>query len=145
MVDLEDVRQLTDHDCGAACACAILRYHGIRCTLAGCVELLYTNGLDGTDLRTLEGFFRSYGLCVLAGEMDLTDIRQQTRRGRPVLCLVTGHYVVALGLTRSRVHVHDPLGGRARLPVAAFEEGWRDTDRSGAVYQRFGLSVWKNE
>lgn len=139
------VIQAGDADCGPACCSALLRYWGIRQSVQTCTGLLYTSGMDGTDPRTIEAFLRSHGLHVLAGEMSLEDIREQTRRGRPVLCVLQGHYVVALSVWRGRVYLHDPAEGRVALKSADFEARWRDTDRLGVRYERFGLSVWRPE
>jgi ABC-type bacteriocin/lantibiotic exporter with double-glycine peptidase domain len=137
------VLQRDHHDCGTACAVAVCRFYGLRISVGECLTSLHTNELDGTDPRTMEAFFRTRGLRVLSGEMDTEDLKCQTGRGRPVVCVVAGHYVVALAVKRGRVCVHDPLHGRAAHPADVFGERWRDRDRLGGVYERFGLSVWR--
>jgi ABC-type bacteriocin/lantibiotic exporter with double-glycine peptidase domain len=77
--------------------------------------------------------------------MTLDDLRHHHRLGRPVVCLVRidggGHWVVVRGVTRSRVHFHDPADGRQSLPFAEWESRWIDTDRAGTVFRQHGISV----
>lgn len=110
---------------------------------------LGTSRADGTHPHQLELFFRQQGLRVLAGEFALDDLRWQTRRGRPVLCLTTfaegeGHWVGVLAVRRRRVHFHDPASGPRSLPEAEFLAAWRDYDKRGP-YDRYGLAVHVGE
>ena len=139
ILSIPDVRQTADHDCGDAACSAVLRFHGLTGRRVATL-------VDGTDPRTLEAVFWRSGLAVQSGRMDVLDLRHHTRRGRPVVCLVTsdaggGHWVVVAGVARGSVHYHDPTHGTKRERSAKFAERWRDTDRLGHVFAGWGVAV----
>ena len=151
LIDTKDIRQSDSFDCGAVAADVACRVHGV-CKRKGYFRhLLGTNGINGTDPRTIEAFIRLEGLKVLSGEMDIHDLQFMTRRGKPVITLVTfetcGHYIVVRGVTgtgRNKfVHFHDPETGRQKMPANEFIEVWRDYDRFGVSYKQFGIVVWE--
>jgi hypothetical protein len=98
--------------------------------------------IDGTDPRTIESFCRSIGLRVVSGEMSVDDLKHFTAHDRPVIAVLSGHYVVVCGVKRGVVIYHDPAHGLASSSSKAFVERWRDMDRLGAVYNQFGVCVW---
>lgn len=138
-----DVRQKGGSDCGPACVVAVCRRFGQRVTLREAAAGLLLTDRNGTDPSAVEAYLRGRGLKVLSGDMDRPDLRHAARLGRPVICVTAGHYVVACGWQRGRVGVHDPEEGFRWVPWIDFAAFWHDRHRWGAVYDRFGLAVWK--
>ncbi len=132
--------QATDSDCGPACVTWLLKHWGIKnIRLDDITAALHTNAFDGTDPRTIEAYLRSWGLKVLAGEMEVSDLKQS----RPVLLTLRNHYSVAVACQRNRVTLMDPSEGEVKVSISELMERWSDVDRLGAVYNRWGLAVWK--
>jgi ABC-type bacteriocin/lantibiotic exporter with double-glycine peptidase domain len=142
-----DVRQVESFDCGAAATDAVCRYFGRYKPRAYYKKLLGTNGINGTDPRTIESFLRGEKLKVLSGDMEIKDLQQLTAAGRPVITLVTfdesGHYIVVTGVDRGRVRYNDPDGGKKSISIGSFISSWVDIDRFGVVYRQFGVAVWR--
>jgi len=112
------------------------------------MDVLGTTPLDGTDPRILETVLRvRCGCRVLAGDMEIDDLREQTKLWRPVIALVTldgcGHYVVVAGVERGRVYFQDPLSGPVAMKIADFAAHWRDESRFRDRFTRWGLATWK--
>lgn len=141
VIDLPDYRQPTDASCGQTAAKVVYGYFGRRGVRP------QGTPIDGTDPRTLESALRLAGLVVQSGSMDADDLKHHTRKGRPVVCLVTeadgtGHWVVVAGVRRGRVHFHCPLVGPRVEPVAAFAARWHDSDRVAVRYEQWGIACW---
>ena len=141
MLALPDTWQYGAASCGRAAAACVLRHFGKAADLRG----LVTTAIDGTDPRTLESLLRKTGLRVVAGEMTAADLKHFTGTGRPVIAVVRNHYVVVAGVARGRVHYQDPQAGPARKLLAEFLDWWRDDDRLGAAYHRFGIAAGTDE
>jgi len=136
ILPIPDIRQKDDHDCGDAVVRAVCEYYGIR------PRGRQSTPIDGTSPDTLEAALWSLGLHVIAGVMDCDDLRYQTRRSRPVICCVAGHWVIVAGVVRGRVHYHCPINGRQSVATVQYVEHWSDTTRRGVVYPRWGLAVY---
>lgn len=139
ILTLPDIRQKNNWSCGEAVVRTVFQFHGA----AG--KLPLASPIDGADPRGLEAALWRAGLSVQSGSMDLDDLRHHTRKGRPIVALVTsegvGHYVVVGGLHRGWVYFQDPLRGAVRQKAEAFELSWKDVDRFGVRYVRWGISV----
>lgn len=137
MLELPDVRQKRDYDCGRACVQCVLEYFG---TTADTRRLL-TNPIDGTDPRAIEALMRQAGHTVISGEMETDDLKHFTHSRRPVIACVKEHYVVVAGVSRGRVGYMDPLHGFMRASIRDFGLWWHEADRLGVTYRRFGIAV----
>lgn len=137
MLELPDIRQRTDWDCGKAVVQCVLGFFETQAD----TRLLLTNPMDGTDPRAIEALLRKIGRHVVSGEMTIEDLRYFTKSGRPVIAVVNGHYVVVAGLTRARVCYQDPLVGPMRCRIKDFAGWWREADRLGVTYNQFGIVV----
>lgn len=138
LLDIPDIRQQADYDCGAAALDAVLSFHGLR--VRGPVRL--ANAVQGMSPDTVEAVLRSVGLAVLSGTMTVGDLRHLTRAGRPVLCPVSaggGHWVVVRGVARGRVHFHCPTRGPVHTPELHWVAEWVDTSRSGQTFSHWGI------
>lgn len=140
ILDLPDVRQRADYDCGAAAFACVTRYW------EGRGRKIKSHPINGTPIDQMEPALLSAGYCVQGGNMEVSDLRHHTRAGRPVLCLIQsdgcGHWVVVRGVNRGRVYIADPADGLRSIAAAEWESLWHDTDRRGTVFRRHGLAVW---
>lgn len=141
-MDLPDIRQVANHDCGVAACKAVMRYYGRRWSddfgkrLGACE-------IDGTDPRNIEVLFRQLGFNVISGEFTMRDLRFHVGVKRPVITLVQragiGHYIVVKNANSRSVDYHCPVDGPMRETVRRFREAWRDVGRMGTVYHSFGI------
>lgn len=139
MIELPEVKQKQQFDCGKAAAACVLNYYEVPNA-----SRLITDPLDGTDPRTLEIFFRRCGFNVLSGEMTLGVLKYLTDNAFPVIAVLKGHYVVVAGVARGRVRFMCPTDGHTSDPISAFLARWVDDDRLGASYNQFGICVWRD-
>lgn len=143
------VLQRSNWDCGRAVAQSILLYFGHDPKQAK--KSLATSILDGTHPGGLGAFLREQGLDVIVGNgFTIDDLRWQTRKGRPVACLVQradedgfrcGHWVTVLAVARRRVHFHDPADGDGSEAEADFLNRWWDNDSDAHQFRRRGIAV----
>jgi len=146
MIALPDLRQSAEHDCGYTAVLVVLRRLRRKVT-PGDLASLSTNMIDGTDPRAIESTLRGLGLRVISGEMDMGDLWHHAASSRPVICLLSrdgvGHYVVVAGIHEGSVYYQCPSEGPAHMRVAAWKRSWTEIDRLGAVYQGWGIAVYR--
>lgn len=138
LLDIPDVRQREDFDCGAAALDAVARFYGLR--ERGPVRL--ANAVQGMSPDTVEAWLRAVGFGVLSGTMTVADLAHLTKTGRPVLCPVArggGHWVVVRGVFRNRVHFHCPTHGPDVAHEFDWVPAWRDETRAGHDYRHWGI------
>jgi ABC-type bacteriocin/lantibiotic exporter with double-glycine peptidase domain len=142
ILDVPHCEQKEGWSCGRAAAAMVFKYHVVK------GRKPQATPIDGTDPRSLEASLWLAGLSVQAGSMDVDDLRYHTRRGRPVIALVThssgvGHYVVVTGVVRGGVYYLDPDGGPdvVRERADDFALNWQDRDRLGVTYVGWGLAT----
>lgn len=139
MIDLPDIRQEYDYDFGAACAVAVMNYYGDGITTTQCRKALNVHKENGTDFDRLVQFFRSRDRYVLSGEMDYDTLADLLKRGKPVVCLMLQHYIVATGIRAGQVRFHDPEAGKRYLSRDEFLHWWNWRCRPNS---RYGIAVW---
>ena len=147
MIDLPDIRQQGEHDCGTTAVRVLLRSLARRVT-SGQFSALACDPVDGTDPRAIETFLRGVGLRVLSGSMTWADLITLTASGRPVICLITpshgiGHYVVVGSAQQSLVRYQCPSIGPDMLARIRWMRQWKEVDRLGAVYHQWGIAAWR--
>ncbi len=142
-IQIPDVRQRDDYDCGPAAIDAGLR--AIGSSIRRFPEL--ANPIQGLAPDTVEAVLRAGGLPVLSGTMTIEDLRHLTRSGRPVFCPILrggcGHWVTVAGIVKTRgparVVFQCPIDGPCRMPVPTWLEQWQDVGRSGQRFYRWGI------
>lgn len=140
ILELPDIRQVADYDCGQAASEIVLAHLGYNLTLK-----LPITSIDGADPRTIESAFRQMGLPVLSGQMDPALLRYFADTGRPVICLIQhngiGHYVVSAGVLRNSIYYQCPVEGPGVMKSSDFLDIWHDTDRFGTQFRCFGIAI----
>lgn len=136
MLKLPDIRQVSDYDCGdAALACTFKFFRRPA-------PPPVSNPADGAEPRDVERALWAAGFACQSGTMDVTDLRHHAARGRPVLCLLDGHWVVSAGVERLSVYFQDPERGPCKEKAPVFLTRWiNDTYGQGAPWVRWGISV----
>ncbi len=143
LLNLPDLRQANGHDCGPAAVRCLLAFHNVHAPVPLACPL------DGCDPRHIESHLRErIGLNVHAGQLTIADIRHLCDDGRPPILLVTwpgdgSHYVIARGVSRGRVYIHDVDDGRKAIPEADFLVAWCAKDgRLSKPLRRWGIVGW---
>ena len=135
LLNIPDVRQAGDHDCGNAAAGAVLAFHKVTATPR------LATASHGTDPVQIEQYFRGLGFRVAAGEMRVEDLKHYCDNGRPVICLVhwpegsDSHFVTVRGISRGWAYIMCPQEGSQKCRVADFEAAWRADGRLSAFHQ----------
>lgn len=149
LLDVPDVRQGDSYSCGAACLWAVCQYFGVGPeTEEEFIDLLGTNPVDGTAPEQLLDLAGELSLGTGTIENDAADfvgLAAALKAGHPVICDAqaddsgdSGHYVVAIGLSKASVYVMDPLAGRKRIGRKRFAARWHD-----GAYQGYGIALGK--
>lgn len=141
MIKIQPILQRCDYDCGSAVMDCVIRYWGVRTSVA---VLNLSHPITGTSPDVIEAVLRKAGLRIISGPMTVIDLQNHCRLERPILCPVTtddgvGHWVCVIGVQRGRVYFHDPLVGQRSLKVADWDAGWRDTSHSGHEYDKWAI------
>lgn len=138
ILQIPDVRQQSDFDCGAACIEAVLQLGGRTPPDS------LANPVQGMAPDTLEAVLRSVGVRVISGTMCVDDLKHFTRGGRPVICptdIEGGHWVIVAGVGRGRVHYHDPDAGMQSVAESKWRSLWCGSTRFGHAFDRWGIAA----
>ncbi len=151
LLDLPDLRQEGDFDCGPAAVQAVCQFFGVGpASRAEYVEALGTTRERGTSPAAVLDLLSRTGLAATAkAGLTVADLARFFAAGHPVLCPVqagdpgqeTGHWVAVIGVGLGQVFVHDPAAGRRRVSEEEWLSRWHDRDASGAGCERFGIAV----
>jgi uncharacterized protein len=152
-IDLPDIRQSYDYDCGASATQTVCAFYGVGPeTEDEYVDALGTTPEGGTPPDAIVTFLQSLGLQVEARN-DLT-IPDLAAAGCPVIVCIqayeeeeadipqerAGHYVVVAEATDDIVTIQDPSAGRVEMPTLDFLARWEDTDGEGQ-FIHYGIIV----
>lgn len=163
LLEIPDVRQAGDFDCGAAATQSVALYFGVdegRQESDYVRELGTTEG-DGTEPEAIIDWLNDHGLVTTSGQgMSLDDLKRFYAEGKPVIVPLqmygdtpeydqeeaaneTGHYVIVQGLGLGLVFFQDPIGGRQMMAEADFDARWHDREKEGVIDDHFGIAVGK--
>ena len=115
------VLQMNQSECGAACLAMILSYHGRSTTLDECRSTCGP-GRDGLTAKALAVAARTFGLRVKAYTISLLELKRVQLPA--IVHWNFNHFVVVERWTANHVYIVDPSGGRRRLTIEAFDEGF---------------------
>ncbi len=157
-LDLPDVRQDGDYDCGSAAVAAVCQFYGVGPdTEAEYIEALGTTEADGTSPDAIKRYLPTVGLVADArNDWTIKELAQATVGGKPVLCViqdyesepydivdeVSGHWVVVCGADEDKITLQDPSAGFVEMPTLEFLSRWEDTD-GAENYTHYGIAVSK--
>lgn len=152
LLDLPDLRQESDYDCGPAAVMAVCHFFGVgpegRALYA---EGLGTTKAGGTRPAAILDFLGRQGLVTTSAVgLEVEDLLRFFRAGQPVLVpfqaggegeATTGHWGVVIGVALGQVMLHDPAQGRRMLAEDDFLARWHDADSTGQGYEQYGIAV----
>lgn len=152
LLDVPDLRQEGDYDCGPAAVQAVCRFLGVGpASRAEYAEALGTTRAGGTRPAAVLDLLSRAGLAATAkAGLGVADLARFFAAGHPVLCPVqagdpaggsSGHWVVVVGVGLGQVMVHDPAAGRRMISEEDWLAGWHDRDADGVGYERFGIAA----
>lgn len=154
-----DVRQATDHTCGASVVQAILFYYGIE-RREDKVSKETKTTKSGTDVQEIINTLNDYGLKTDARSMFVQDLKSYIDKSIPVIIAIQawaknkkidymktydeGHYVVVIGYDDENIIFEDPSiqENRGYLSFKELEERWHDKDFNGNKLEHFGIAVY---
>lgn len=138
---IPDVRQKTNHGCGAACVAALLSFHGlpVRRGLERLAHPAVGMGEDVVEALLWDAFDGR----VMRGTLDVPLLRHLANAGRPTIALVTfeagGHWVVVRGVARGRVYYHCPTNGPESRRIPDWLTTWTNGPPGAGGLHRFGI------
>jgi len=142
-MNLPDFRQEGNWDCGRV-VFRILCRHWQTEPDAKLASL--ANPVVGLAPDSLWSALITQGFRVLMGSLTVDLLRDLTKRGIPVACLIQmdgcGHWVVVSGVRRGKVHFQCPLRGPSAVPIAQWETDWIDSHWSGGQFHQFGIAAF---
>lgn len=144
---LPPIRQDKNYACGAACLASVSAFWGIPLAEFKARIPTLTRETTGQDMQVLG---KKLGLQAFAYRGSLEDIKDNLRRGRPLMVMIpqplipdrglismalinawdnwgpkSNHWVVVVGLTTdSNVIIHDPASGPMTVKLDAFQRWW---------------------
>lgn len=131
MLDVQPCRQSKAY-CGPASLKMVLSYYGTEKSETSLARLAGARRNHGTPGRGLVKAAESLGFrASLHDEATLKGVREWLQAGVPVIVnwfsMDEGHYSVAVGMDRSKIHLIDPECGTLRsFPLKNFKRVWFD-------------------
>ncbi len=149
------------YSCGAAALKSVLKYWGVfDAPEQILIDQLETSYSNGTRAKSISKLARNYGLkAKIERKMSISGLERYVSAGIPVICpiqawagerkyeeMLSGHYVVAVGVSDGYVIFQDPLlwGYRGALLQKDFHSRWIDWDWDGQkskIVTRLGIPV----
>jgi predicted double-glycine peptidase len=148
------LQQDKQYACGAVCVAAVAAYWGVELTEFKRRQPAMPDTTTGRELQRLA---QTLGLRAFVYRGDLGDLRDNLKKGRPVIVMLSKppdpawrraglagalaqswserlkrppHWVVVVGLADDgSVIVHDPASGALTIKGASFEKWWKQMDQ----------------
>lgn len=165
MIELHNLRQTYDYDCGAKALQTVMAYYGIDAREDDLIKDLQTSK-KGTRPVNMRRVAQKYGFKVKSGTgWTLEDIKWYINAGTPVIVLLqawaerfmtledwgqdydNGHYAVVIDNKNEVVVFEDPASFRRTwLAESEFMLRWHDRDpQTGRRVERFGMVLLGKE
>jgi len=161
LIDVPDIRQLSDYDCGPAAVLSVARYFGVDggITEPDLIAALATSRTTGTPARNMVDWLTAKGLVATSAVgLDVEDLRRFFLSDHPAICEIqaygtpqeedagdSGHYVVVIGVGLGQVFFQDPSAGRQMVTEAEWLAAWHSVnvlaDGTAVPIQQFGIAV----
>jgi predicted double-glycine peptidase len=140
ILNLPDLIQSTDYDCGVICTQAILAYYGQDSTEFGLLDLFDIDSESGMQEDEIINFFKDNDFNVKAGKLTKEDLIDYIDKDIPIILLLQaykddeedyketdeyGHYVICIGYDDENIIFEDPaVFGRTILSFKELEDRW---------------------
>ena len=118
---IDEILQIDEMDCGAACLGMICRHFGRKVNLARIRQLCHT-AIDGTSLKAMSHAATELGLAARALKVSGRNLPLM-----PLPAIVHwegNHWIVLYDVDEQFVRVADPARGLRKLPRREFEAKW---------------------
>jgi hypothetical protein len=146
ILDVPDIRQESDYDCGPAALAAALGFLGLPADRGAFMTALATT-VKGTTPEAVMLYACTLPevLMTAGGNLEIADLAHFFAAGHPSLCPIqagpasgesSGHWVVVIGVALGQVFFHDPAAGRRMLSEEDFLAAWHD-----GGYQQFAIAL----
>jgi predicted double-glycine peptidase len=160
MVNVPDVYQSHDYDCGPCCLRAIAKYFDVfPKDEEEFIKICGTSKKDGTHPNQLKKTAEKLGLeARFYTNLSIESLKTYIDQRRPVIVeiqaygdpkkykeLKSGHFVIAIGYDKKNFYFEDPslLHVRGYIPYAEFDSRWQEKETNGDYFYHDGLVVWK--
>lgn len=157
-IDMPQIIQTTNYNCGAACLRGIAKYYGVGPdTEDEYIKLCKTTPKDGTTPKNIINAAIKIGLKVEEQHnMTIEELKSILGQKIPVICSLqawgkekeyhndkNGHYIIAIGYDDKYIFFQDPIikGIRGHVPYKEFLYRWHDTDGKNKFVQ-YGIIIY---
>lgn len=158
VIDLPQLHQVYEYDCGAAALQAVLVYYGIEVGEGNIIKDAKTSK-TGTCMQGMIRVIHEYNLQCICKQMTIEEVKKFIKKRIPVILVlqawslekepdwandwIDGHYVVAIGYSKDKILFEDPLSfERTFLRYVELEKRWHDVDNRGNKYEHYGIAVF---
>ncbi|NCC71221.1 hypothetical protein EOM09_06575 [bacterium] len=158
IINLPQLRQTYNFDCGAKALQSILFYYGIDVREDKIMKIAKTNK-NGTSIQGIGKVIKKYGLKMKASKMNIDILKNYINDKTPVLIALQawsnkkridwsnnwsdGHWVVVIGYTKEKIIFEDPSSiYKTYLKYNELLERWHDIDTNGKKYLNLGIAVY---
>lgn len=128
----------SEYECGPAALASVLNYYGCRITPDEIAKTIYRKRLRGTLSMDLLLFAQGMGVFVRAYRGDLTDLKEQISKNRPLIVfqdvgyplLPIRHFSVVIGYdeTKGILILHSGKRTNKAIPYKGFLRSWAKMD-----------------
>jgi len=165
MINIRNVRQTFDFDCGVTALQAVMEYYGVEMRVDDLLKELKTDE-DGTHYANMIALAEKRGFTVFASEgVPLEELKRFIDTGYPVIVTVQawaerymtleewksdfddGHYVVLIGYQGNIIIFEDPASPRRTwLTDEEFLARWHDTEpKTNRKLEHFAMVLMGKE
>lgn len=164
ILDVPNVQQQFDWDCGPSCIETVTSYFGEQGTSAEFAKLMGTDVNNGTDPSAMCHMLNQLGLNYEdRDDLQIQDLQHYIEQGQPIIAAIqdyeetptdivtqrAGHWVVVIGADAENVYLQDPsayeTNGRVVMPALEFLARWQDyagiIPDNDTQYVHYGIAV----
>jgi len=158
IINLPQLRQTYNFDCGAKALQSILSYYGIEVREDEIIKIAKTNK-NGTSIQGIKKVVNKYGLKMKANKMNIDTLKNYINDRVPILIAIQawtnkqkinwsdnwsdGHWVVVIGYIKEKIIFEDPSSiYKTYLKQNELLERWHDIDTNGKKYLNFGIAIF---
>ena len=158
LLELPDVRQTYNYDCGVKAVQGVLAYYGIDIREDHLADMLGTTE-EGTSPEKIIKVLSDQGFDVEDGEMTISELKRYIDNKYPVIVVLQawaddpknvdweqdwddGHYVICAGYDGKRLIFEDPsIWQKVFLTEDEFMKRWHDISSAGNKFVHYGIAA----